>query len=99
MKVSIEWRHRIHATSQAMPGDGLRSLAAWLLRHAADRLDQGQSIRISYSTEPRVQSRLAAECIERGFSHANRLLADMAHQAACEEALKEHHAELFEDPS
>lgn len=96
MRVNVEWRHKIHVSSNAEQGSSLRSMSAWVLRHLADRLDKGQSIRVEYSTKPAVDPRMAADCIERGFSHANRLLAEMAHQQACEEALREHHGELFE---
>lgn len=95
MRVHVEWRHKLQATNHAQPGDGFRSVFAWMLRHIADRIDKGQSVRIEYSTTPRVSPRLAADCIERGLSHANSLLADMAHQEACERALLEHSQELF----
>lgn len=97
MKISIEWKYRIEATTYAGSVGGWCSAFAWWLRHLADRMDAGQSVRLEYSTTPRVDPRLAADCIERGLSHANRLLADMAQQQACEEALKTVHAELFEE--
>ena len=97
MRVSIEWRHKMKATGQHEYGDGFRSVFAWLLRAAADKADGGKSIRVEYTTKPKISPRQSSDCIERGLAHANRLLAEMAHQEACEDALRDHMGELFED--
>lgn len=95
--VTVEWRHKIEATSEHQHGQGARSVVAWLLRHLADRLDDGQSLRVTYSTTPAIPTRLAADCIERGMAHANQLLAEMAHQEACDQALADVMPELFKE--
>ncbi|AJY53273.1 hypothetical protein [Halomonas sp. KO116] len=97
MSYTIKWKHRITAANQKLPGAGMRSTMAWLLRRMADRIDGGKSIRYDYDTSPHIGDHQAAECIERGFQHANCLLAEMAHLQACEDALMKQHKALFAD--
>lgn len=86
--ITIEWRHRLQAEDHYKSGAGVRARLAWWMRGLADKLDGGRTVRLQIDTMPTLPPADVSACISRGLSHANRLLGDFTHQAACEEALK-----------
>lgn len=94
--VTIVWKHRIEASDHYRRGNGIRSRLAWWLRRHADKLDGGRSVRFYHKTTPELPEAEVSACIVRGIDHANRLLGNLAHQAACEQAMAKTNAELFD---
>lgn len=92
---TIVWKHRLEATDHCRPGASLRSRLAWWLRRQADRLDAGRSVRLHHQTTPTLPPEEVAICITRGLEHANRLLGEFAHKAACEQSMQRTMPELF----
>lgn len=94
--VQIVWKHRIEASGQYRHGTGIRSRFAWWLRQLADNIDRGRSVRFYHETTPALPEADVSACITRGIEHTNRLLGNLAHQAACEQAMLKANAELYE---
>lgn len=93
--MEFTWSHRIEAQDHYRPRSGIRSRAAWWLRQLADKLDGGRSVRINCQTTPVLTAAEVSTCLKGGLEHANRLLGDLAHHAACELALRDNCAHLF----
>lgn len=94
--IDIAWGHRIEVADHHVSRKGARSKIAWWLRSMADKLDGGRSLRIKCHSTPQLPASDVSACIEQGFHHANRMLTNLAHQEACEQALKEKYTELFD---
>lgn len=93
--LTIIWRHRLEASDRCMSGAPLRSRLAWWLRRQADRLDAGRSVRLHHQTTPALPPEEVAACISTGLEHANRLLGEYAHKAACEQSMQRTMPELY----
>lgn len=93
--IKFTWSHRIEAQDHYRPRSGIRSRAAWWLRQWADQLDGGRSVRVNCQTTPVLTEAEISACLTGGLQHANRLLGDLAHHAACELALRDSCAHLF----
>lgn len=97
VEVNLQWRHRIEVVSRSRPRAGVRSWNAWRLRSLANRLDHSTTLSLRIlSSHPIPQDEVRA-CLKQGIEQANALLTELAHQAACEQAMKTHFPELFID--
>lgn len=95
--IEVKWRHKMKATSSHSPEDGWRSVLAWWLRRTSDLLDGGQSVRLKITTDPDLETDVVGSCVMRGLRHADSLIGEMAHQKACEMAMREANPELYGD--
>ncbi|MBA2781021.1 hypothetical protein [Billgrantia kenyensis] len=95
-----EWRCTFSVNEGIEETGGWRERLAWLIRHLADKLDgNGRTIKIDYEVTPTVSREEVDTCLGKGFAVTQSLLTQLAHQAACENVMREAKAELFEqDP-
>ncbi|MCE8004020.1 hypothetical protein [Billgrantia ethanolica] len=93
-----EWRCTFSVNEGATETTGWRERLAWLIRHMADKLDgSGRTIKIEYDVTPAVSREEVDTCLGKGFAVTQSLLTQLAHQAACENVMREAKAELFEE--
>lgn len=94
--LALRYQHSLHARDTAPGNADWRDRLAWLFRRWADRLDNGQSIRVEVDTQPWIGTHEAAKCIERGMELSGRLIGEAAKAKAVEELMHTHCAQLYE---
>ncbi|MBB3332052.1 hypothetical protein BDK63_002945 [Halomonas campaniensis] len=93
-----EWRCTFSVNEGAEESASLKERIAWQLRGFADRLDGGgRTIKIDCSVTPAVSREEIDTCLGKGFAVTQSLLTQLAHQAACENVMRDAKAELFEE--
>ncbi|GAB2779093.1 hypothetical protein GCM10027040_01340 [Halomonas shantousis] len=92
-----EWRCTFHVNEGAEDSARWKERVAWRLREFADRLDGGgRTLKIDCNVTPAVSREEVDTCLGKGFDLTQRLLTQLAHQAACEDVMRDAKAELFE---
>jgi hypothetical protein len=93
-----EWHCTFRVNEGVEESASWKERIAWRLRAMADKLDGGgRTIRIDYSIFPRVSRQDIDSCLGKGFEVTQSLLTQLAHQAACEDVMRDAKAELFEE--
>lgn len=93
-----EWRCTFSVNEGAEEANGWRERLAWFIRDLADKLDgSGRTIKIDYQVTPEVSRDDVDTCLGKGFAVTQSLLTQLAHQAACEDIMREAKAELYEE--
>lgn len=85
--VALTYQANLHATSVCTEG-GWRARLAWWLRAWADRLDDGQSLRLEMSSEPYIGAHTHARCVEAGLHHARLLMMEAAKSECIEDHMR-----------
>ncbi|PMR76429.1 hypothetical protein [Billgrantia endophytica] len=71
---------------------------AWRMREFADKLDGGgRTLKIDCNVTPQLSPQDVDTCLGKGFEVTQKLLTELAHQAACEDVMLHAKAELFEE--
>ena len=92
-----EWQCTFSVNEGAEETASLKERIAWSIRALADRLDGGgRTIQIDYDVSPRVSREEVDVCLGKGFEVTQSLLTQLAHQAACEDVMRDAKAELYE---
>ncbi|MGM0702959.1 MAG: hypothetical protein ACQEUG_11245 [Pseudomonadota bacterium] len=93
-----EWRCTFSVNEGVEAAASLKERIAWRLREFADRLDgSGRTIKIDCDVTPQVSRQEVDTCLGKGFEVTQSLLTQLAHQAACEDVMRDAKAELFEE--
>lgn len=93
-----EWRCTLGVSDGATESANWKTRLAWRLRAVADRLDGGgRTIKIDCDISPKVRREDVDDCLGKGFIVSQRLLTELARQAACEDVMRDAKAELFEE--
>ncbi|MGR2738099.1 hypothetical protein ACUY1T_06565 [Billgrantia sp. Q4P2] len=93
-----EWRCTFSVNEGTEETSGWRGRFAWFIRSLADKLDgSGRTIKIDYDVTPHLSREDVDTCLGKGFAVTHSLLTQLAHQAACEDVMREAKAELFEE--
>ncbi|MGS2743881.1 hypothetical protein ACU6TU_09815 [Halomonas sp. LS-001] len=96
---TVHWGAKVVVRDAAPHKPTLKQRLAWFLRKKADKLDDGISLSLQYHTLPMISKEVAVECLHTGFTHSRFLMESMAHQAACEDLMKDRSPELFKEES
>lgn len=94
--IPLEYRYHLDVRESPPEGAGWRSRLAWRLRHLADRLDYGNSLRMEVDSQPWIGAHEAARCVERGMTLSSKLIAEAARARAVENLMQDHRPHLFE---
>ena len=93
-----EWQCTFSVNEGAEETASLKSRIAWSIRALADKLDgSGRTIKIDCDVSPGVSREDVDVCLGKGFEVTQNLLIQLAHQAACEDVMRDAKAELFEE--
>lgn len=93
-----EWRCTFNVNEGAEESASWKARLAWRLRGFADRLDgSGRTVKINYDVTPQVSREDVDTCLGKGFEVTQGLLTQLAHQAACEDVMRDAKADLFEE--
>ena len=93
-----EWQCTFSVNEGVEASAGWRERIAWHMRALADRLEGGgRTIKIDCSVTPQVSREEIDTCLGKGFAVTQSLLTQLAHQAACEDVMRDAKAELFEE--
>ncbi len=93
-----EWQCTFSVSEGFEGKTGWRERLAWHIRSLADKLDgNGRTIKIDYEVTPTVSREEVDTCLGKGFAVTQSLLTQLAHQAACENVMREAKAELYEE--
>ncbi|MDN3523603.1 hypothetical protein [Halomonas ramblicola] len=93
-----EWRCTFSVNEGADESAGWKERIAWRLREFADRLEgNGRTLKIDCDVTPEVSQEDMDTCLGKGFAVTQNLLTQLAHQAACEDIMRDAKAELFEE--
>ncbi|NAW33285.1 hypothetical protein [Halomonas alimentaria] len=93
-----EWRCTFSVNEGADDTAGWKQRIAWQLRDFADRLEGGgRTLKIDCDVVPAVSREDVDTCLGKGFAVTQGLLTQLAHQAACEDVMRDAKAELFEE--
>ncbi|MDR5866709.1 hypothetical protein [Halomonas koreensis] len=93
-----EWRCTLSVTEGAEDSTDWKTRMAWRLRRMADRLEGGgRTIKLDCQVSPEVAREDVDDCLGKGFAVSQRLLTELAQQAACEDVMRDAKAELFEE--
>ncbi|KAA0011945.1 hypothetical protein F0A17_11635 [Billgrantia pellis] len=93
-----EWRCTFSVNEGVEETASWRERLAWCIRRLADKLDgNGRTIKIDCSVTPEVSRDEVDTCLGKGFAVTQSLLTQLAHQAACEDVMRDAKAELYED--
>lgn len=93
-----EWRCTFSVNESADESASWKERVAWQLRDLADRLDGGsRTLKIDCDVTPTVSRDEIDTCLGKGFAVTQSLLTQLAHQAACEDVMREAKAELFDE--
>ncbi|MBB3190695.1 hypothetical protein [Halomonas cerina] len=92
-----EWRCTFSVNEGPEESASWKERIAWQLRGVADRLNGGgRTIKIDCNVTPEVSREEVDACLGKGFALTQSLLTQLAHQAACEDVMRDAKAELFE---
>jgi len=93
-----EWRCTFNVNEGAEESASWKERFAWQLRKLADKLDGGgRTMKVDYNIMPEVSREDVDTSLGKGFEVAQGLLTQLAHQAACEDVMRDARAELFEE--
>ncbi|MHB0775982.1 hypothetical protein [Halomonas sp. WWR20] len=93
-----EWRCTFNVNDSAEESASWKQRIAWQLREFADKLDgSGRTVKIDCNVTPAVSREDLDICLGKGFEVTQSLLTQLAHQAACEDVMRDAKAELFEE--
>ncbi|WP_163558001.1 hypothetical protein [Halomonas sp. NO4] len=93
-----EWQCTFSVNEGAEEAASWKERIAWQLREFADRLEGGgRTLKIDCNVTPEVSRQEVDSCLGKGFEVAQGLLTQLAHQAACEDVMRDAKAELFEE--
>ncbi|WP_148253456.1 hypothetical protein [Aidingimonas lacisalsi] len=93
-----EWRCTFNVNEGVEESASWKERIAWRMRELADKLDgSGRTIKIDYNVTPEVSREDVDTCLGKGFSVTQSLLTQLAHQAACEDVMRDAKAELYEE--
>ncbi|WP_136255978.1 hypothetical protein [Onishia niordana] len=93
-----EWQCTFNVNEGAEEKASWRERIAWSIRALANRLDGGgRTIQIDCNMTPRVSQEDIDVCLGKGFEVTHSLLTQLAHQAACEDVMRDAKAELYEE--
>jgi len=91
-----EWQCTFNVNEGVEASAGWKARLAWQIRALADRLDGGgRTIKIDCNVTPEVSREDVDSCLGKGFALTQSLLTQLAHQAACEDVMRDAKAELF----
>ncbi|TDN97301.1 hypothetical protein [Halomonas ventosae] len=92
-----EWQCTFSVNEGVEESANWKERIAWRIREFADKLDGGgRTIKIDCNVTPEVSREDVDTCLEKGFALSQSLLTQLAHQAACEDVMRDAKAELFE---
>lgn len=92
-----EWQCTFNVNEGVEESASFKERIAWLIRAFADKLDgSGRTITIDCNVTPQVSRQDVDICLGKGFEVTQNLLTQLAHQAACEDVMRDAKAELFE---
>lgn len=92
-----EWQCTFSVSDGAEESSSWKERIAWHLRSLADRLDGGgRTLKIAYDVTPVVSRDDVDTCLGKGFEVTQGLLTQLAHQAACEDVMRDAKAELYD---
>lgn len=92
-----EWRCTFSVNEGVEESASWKERIAWRLRQFADRLDRGgRTIKIDCNVTPEISREDIDASLGKGFALTQSLLTQLAHQAACEDVMRDAKAELFE---
>ena len=92
-----EWQCTFNVNEGVEESASFKERIAWLIRAFADKLDgSGRTITIDCNVTPQVSRQDVDTCLGKGFEVTQNLLTQFAHQAACEDVMRNAKAELFE---
>ncbi|WP_458525629.1 hypothetical protein [Onishia taeanensis] len=95
-----EWQCTFNVNEGAEETASLKERIAWTIRAFANKLDGGgRTIQIDCNVTPRVSQEDVDVCLGKGFEVTHSLLTQLAHQAACEDVMRDAKAELFKESS
>ena len=93
-----EWQCTFSVNEGVEESANWKERIAWRIREFADKLDGGgRTIKIDCNVTPEVSREDVDTCPEKGFALSQSLLTQLAHQAACEDVMRDAKAELFEE--
>ncbi|MDT8880121.1 hypothetical protein RSO68_11595 [Halomonas saccharevitans] len=93
-----EWQCTFSVNEGMEESASWKQRMAWRFRAFADRLDGGgRTLKIDCNVTPEVSREDVDTCLEKGFAVTQGLLIQFAHQAACENVMRDAKAELFEE--
>lgn len=93
-----EWQCTFSVNEGVEASATWNSRIAWWIREFADRLEGGgRTIKIDCNVSPRLSRQDIDTCLEKGFEVTQGLLIQLAHQAACEDVMRDAKAELFDE--
>ena len=93
-----EWQCTFSVNEGVEESANWKARIAWYLREFADKLDGGgRTIKIDCNVTPEVSREEVDTCLGKGFALSQSLLTQLAHQAACEDVMRDAKAELFEE--
>lgn len=94
-----EWQCTFSVNERSDTAAGWRERLAWFIRGLADRVDgNGRTLKIAYDVTPTISREEVDTCLGKGFAVSQSLMLQLAHQAACEDVMREAKAELFAQP-
>ncbi|QEM82988.1 hypothetical protein [Halomonas binhaiensis] len=98
MKVyKAEWQCTLNVTEGVDASAGWRYRLAWYLRNIAERIDGAQrTLTLDLNVCPEIESGEVDTCLGKGFAVSQQLLMELAQHAACESAMRDTKAELFD---
>jgi len=93
-----EWQCTFSVNEGAEESASWKARIAWRLRAFADRLEGGgRTLQVDCHVSPHVSRQEVDTCLGKGFEVTQSLLTQLAHQAACEDVMRDAKAELFEE--
>ncbi|QJQ95123.1 MULTISPECIES: hypothetical protein [Halomonadaceae] len=93
-----EWHCTFSVNEGVEESASWQSRLAWRMRALADKLDSGgRTIKIDCNVMPQVSRQEVDTCLGKGFEVTQSLLTQLAHQAACEDVMRDARANLFEE--
>lgn len=92
-----EWHCTFSVNEGVEESASWKARIAWRMREIADKLEGGgRTLKIDCDVTPRVSRQDVDICLGKGFEVTQNLLTQLAHQAACEDVMRDAKAELFE---
>ncbi|WP_444678437.1 hypothetical protein [Halomonas sp. E19] len=92
-----EWQCTFSVNDGAEERASWKERIAWRIREFADKLDGGgRTLKVQYTIYPLVSRQEIDNCLGKGFEVTQSLLTQLAHQAACEDVMRDAKAELYQ---
>ncbi|NLC20829.1 MAG: hypothetical protein GX771_02830 [Halomonadaceae bacterium] len=91
-----EWQCTFSVNEGSETTSSWRERLAWFIRGLADRVDgNGRTLKVAYEVTPALSREEVDTCLGKGFAVSQSLMTQLAHQAACEDVMREAKAELY----